>query len=142
MTSATWERRSLFQSERMARLFVDVLASYRAKGKYLVHEFVLMPDHFHALLTLSPQTSLEKAMQLIKGGFSFRARKELGFASEIWTRGFSDEFITSERDFRTRQLYIRQNAVRGGLARAPEEYPYGSAGAGVELDPMPEHLRG
>src|SRR6266566_7977562 len=36
-----------------------------------------MPDHFHVLIT--PTITLERALQLIKGGFSFRATKELGF---------------------------------------------------------------
>jgi putative transposase len=36
-----------------------------------------MPDHFHLLVT--PTETLERALQLIKGGFSYRARKELGW---------------------------------------------------------------
>jgi len=34
-----------------------------------------MPDHFHLLITPAHEVSLEKAVQLIKGGFSFRAKK-------------------------------------------------------------------
>jgi putative transposase len=40
-----------------------------------------MPDHFHLLV--SPTLSLERSLQLIKGGFSYRAKKELGFAGEV-----------------------------------------------------------
>ena len=126
----------------MARLFVEVLAAYRAQKRYLLHEFVLMPDHFHALISVPPGISVEKAVQLIKGGFSYRARKELGFQSEIWERGFSDEYVADFDGFRARCRYIRQNPVRAGLARVTKEYPYGSAGAGIDTDPMPEHLRG
>jgi len=49
-----------------------------------------MPDHFHLLVSVPPGTTLERIVQLLKGGFSYRARKELGFASEIWQRGFAD----------------------------------------------------
>ena len=70
----------------MAQLFIEVLLHYRRQGKYLLHEFVLMPDHFHVLIT--PAITLERALQLIKGGFSFRARKELGFGGEIWQTSF------------------------------------------------------
>ncbi|MGH9602658.1 MAG: transposase, partial [Terriglobales bacterium] len=38
----------------------------RRKDRFLLHEFVLMPDHFHILLTPAPEVSLEKAMQFIK----------------------------------------------------------------------------
>ena len=73
ITASTFQKRSILQSDRMAGLLVDILLHYRAQGKYLLHEFVVMPDHFHLLIT--PRESLERAMQLIKGGFSFRAKK-------------------------------------------------------------------
>ncbi len=142
VTSAAWGRRSLFRSERMALLFIGVLGSYRARNSYILHEFVLMPDHFHALISVPPGTSVEKAVQLIKGGFSFRAGREIGFRSEIWGRGFTDEYITSAEEFESKVRYIRRNPVRAGLARTPEDYPYGAAGSGFAMDPMPEHLRG
>ena len=84
ITSSTFQKNSLFQSKRMAQLFVAVLFHYRDQKNYLLHEFVLMPDHFHLLIT--PVLSLERALQLIKGGFSYRAKKELGFIGEIWER--------------------------------------------------------
>jgi REP element-mobilizing transposase RayT len=74
VTSSTWERRALFQDEPWAKLLIETLNHYQDTA-YLLHEFVIMPDHFHALIT--PQTSLEKAVQFIKGDFSYRARKEL-----------------------------------------------------------------
>jgi hypothetical protein len=66
-------------------------------------------------------------MQLIKGRFSFRANKELGFRGEIWQRGFSDVRIADEKSFQQHREYIDNNPVKAGLARSPEEYPYGSA---------------
>jgi putative transposase len=60
VTASTFQKRSLFQTERMARLFGDVLFHYRGQGRYLLHEFVLMPDHFHVLL--SPTETLERAL--------------------------------------------------------------------------------
>ena len=59
----------------------------RSKG-IVVHEFVVMPNHLHVLMTVPEEMTIEKAMQLIKGGFSFRAGKELGFKGDIWQRGF------------------------------------------------------
>lgn len=142
VTSSTWGRRSLFQSERMARLFVDVLSGYRTQDRYLLHEFVLMPNHFHGLMSVPPGITIERAAQPIKGGFSYRAKKELGFQGEIWQRGFSDEYIFDAFGYWTRHEYIRQNPVRVGLVQNPEERPYCSAGSEVEIDPMPPHLLG
>jgi putative transposase len=92
----------------------------------IVHDFVVMPNHVHILMAISGKMSLEKAMQLIKGGFSFRANKELGFRGEIWQRGFSNVRVVDEPSFQQHREYIENNPVKAGLANAPQEYPYGS----------------
>jgi putative transposase len=96
-------------------------------GKFKVHEFVVMPDHVHVLLSLGPEISIEKAVQMIKGHFSYRARKEFGFPWEIWQKGFSEVQVTTEESFIDHQNYIDDNPVKAGLARSAREYPYCSA---------------
>lgn len=98
-----------------------------------------MPDHFHILLT--PKTSLEKALQFTKGGFSYRAKKELGSSMEVWQKGFSDHRIRDAGDYLRHVDYIRQNPVRKKLCERVEEYPYSSAAAGTKLDPAPQGLK-
>jgi putative transposase len=137
VTSATWERRSLFRNERWARLFIDSLYHYRSA--YLLHEFVVMPDHIHLVLT--PKTSLEKAVQFIKGGFSYRVKKELGSNMEVWQKGFSDHRIRDAGDYLRHVDYVRQNPVRKNLCDRVEEFPYSSAHPGFELDEVPQGLK-
>ena len=83
----------------MADLLIEVLRTYMRSGKMTVHDFAIMPNHVHILMTVPSDVSLEKAMQRINGGFSFRAKKELGFAGEIWQRGYSDVQILDDRSF-------------------------------------------
>jgi putative transposase len=138
ITSATWGRRSLFSREPWGRLLIDTLYHYRGSA-YLLHEFVVMPDHIHVLLM--PKTSLEKAVQFIKGGFSFRAKKELGSNMEIWQKGFSDHRIRDAADYLHHVSYIRENPVRKHLCERAEEYPYSSAFPRTELDTVPQGLK-
>jgi putative transposase len=138
VTSATWERRSLFRNERWATLLVDTLCHYRGAA-YLLHEFVIMPDHFHILIT--PKMSLEKSVQFIKGGFSYRAKKELGSSLEIWQKGFSDHRIRDAGDYLRHVDYTRGNPVRKHLCERAEEFEYSSAHFGFELDPVPQGLK-
>ena len=71
--------RALLQSERNATLLIDVLHSYVAAGKFELHDFVVMPDPVHRLIEVGGDTTIERAIQFIKRGFSFRLRKELGY---------------------------------------------------------------
>jgi putative transposase len=139
ITADTFQKHSLFQSSRMADLFVQVLCGYRAQDKYLLHEFVLMHDHFHLLIT--PTLTLERALQLIKGGFSFRAKRELFFGGEIWEKSYHDHRVRNWEEYCAFRRYIHLNPVRRGLAARAEEYPYSSAAAGMELDAVPQRLK-
>lgn len=138
ITSQTWARRALFSKERWARLLIDTLYHYRGSA-YLLHEFVVMPDHIHILLT--PKASLEKAAQFIKGGFSYRAKKELGSNMEVWQKGFSDHRIRDAGDYAQHVTYVRENPVRKRLCERAEDFPYSSAHPGFEVDPAPPGLK-
>ena len=138
VTSSTGERRALFQAEPWAKLLIDTLYHYRTTA-YLLHEFVIMPDHFHALIT--PRTSLEKAVQFIKGGFSYRARKELGSNMEVWQKGFQDHRIRDDSDLAVHVSYIHNNPVKERFCQRPDEFPYSSAHAGFDLDAIPQWLK-
>ena len=132
ITSATFQKISVFQTDHMARLFMEVLQHYRNQGKYQLYEFVLMRDHFHLLL--APNETLERAVQLIKGGFSYRAKKELGYGGEIWEHSFHDRRVRDALEYERFRNYIHQNPVKRGLAAVPGEYPYGSAAGVMQLD--------
>lgn len=139
ITASAFQKRNLFQSDRMRQLFVDVLFHYRGEEKFRLHDFVIMPDHFHLLMT--PVVTLERLMQLIKGGFSFRAKRELGFMHEIWQPSYYDRRVRDLAEFCAYSDYIRQNPVKKGLVKAPEKYVYGSAWAAYRLDETPQRLR-
>ena len=69
----------LLQSERNATLWIDWLRSDVAAGRFQRHDFVIMPDHVHLLITVSGDSTIERVMQFIKGGFSYRLKRELGY---------------------------------------------------------------
>jgi hypothetical protein len=85
--------------------------------------------------------TIEKAVQLIKGGFAFRAGKELGFRAPVWQKGFSEIRITDGHAYQNARTYIHMNPVKRGLASRPSDYAYSSANAGVELDVPPQRLK-
>lgn len=127
VTSSTWGRRHLLQSERSAPLFIRVLYEYRAQRRYRLHEFVVMPDHFHLLITTGADTTIERAVQFVKGGFAFRAGRELGMRAPVWQKGFSDARISDAVALARARDYIHRNPVVRALATSPEAYPYSSA---------------
>src|ERR1700692_4583213 len=139
ITTVTWRRLPIFRVEARARLLIEVLFGYRDQGRYLLHEFVVMPDHIHLLLTPAPEISLERAVQFIKGGYSYRLRKEEKI--QVWQQSFTSHRIRKEEDNDTRREYIRQNPVRAKFVQNEESYPFSSASSGLRLDEMPQGLK-
>ena len=127
LTTATHNRRRLFQVERNAALLLETIHHYRAG--YLLHAYVVMPDHVHLIVTPT-EITIERTMQLIKGGFSHRLASKL----PVWQRGFTDHRIRDTADYNTRRNYLHQNPVEARLCESPEGYPFSSASPKLRLD--------
>ena len=123
-TTKTSMGRRLLQSERNAMLLVDVLRSCMAERKFRVHDFVIMPDHLHLLLTVPEDMTIEKVMQFIKGRFSYRLKHEFQYMGEVWQHGFSEERANDQESFLRCREYIAQNPVKAGLVESPEQYHF------------------
>jgi putative transposase len=114
VSTQTAGRKPLFRHDRWARLMLATVHHYVGTG-YQLHAFVIMPDHLHLLIT--PTESVEKSVQLIKGGFSFPAKKELEWNGEIWQPGFTDHRIRDEDDWARHLEYIRTNPIEARLVK-------------------------
>jgi len=119
ITAQTFEKRFYLQSDRMSQLLLDVLLKYREKKEYLIHEFVIMLNHFHLLIT--PMRTLGRAMQCIKGGFSYRVKREMSFSPTFWQTSFYDRRVRDAEEYRQFRKYIYLNPLRKHLWGQPEE---------------------
>ncbi len=102
----------MFLHANFADQMVHLLARYRAEGRFLLHGFVVMPDHMHVLF--SPEKSLEATVGLLKGGFSFAVRKQ--WRGLIWQDGYYPHRVMNSRDYDAQMLYIAATR-NGGVTR-------------------------
>ena len=141
ITINCWGDRQILKGE-VAEILTDQILHCREKGYYSLHEFCVMPNHLHVLFTPATGTTLEKAVQMIKGGASYRIRKKRKFHT-IWQDGYHDWRCRTEEDCSNYADYIRQNPVKAGLAAEESAWPYSSANPKFEefLDPLPQGLK-
>ena len=133
VTSVTHSRRTILNVERNAELFTNVLYCCRAEHKFLLHAFVVMPEHFHLLITSADTLSLEKCIQFLKGRFSYQLHSRLS----VWQPSFTNHRVRDEADFQNHVEYIHGNPVKRGLAKTAAEFPYSSANPRFDVDPTP-----
>ena len=137
ITAVTANRRRLFQINTNAELLLNLFNEDRAKNRYQLHAFVIMPDHIHLLITPATNVSIEKAMQFIKGGFSFRLQSKL----DVWQSGYTLRRVEDAPDYANHATSIHENPVRAHLCHQAKDFPYSSASGIIPIDPVPTHLR-
>ena len=134
-TFSTQERRRIFQVTAHAELMVATLMHYREQGSFALHSFVVMPDHLHLLITPAPDVSLEKSLQYVRGGFSFRLKSKM----PVWERGHFDKRVPGHREYAACVKYIHQNPVVARMVERVEDYRFSSAE--LVMDEMPGWMR-
>lgn len=141
ITAGTFNKAYLLQSDRMGPLFCETMFRYRDEGKLKVHAFVVMPNHIHLLITVPEGMTLERVMQLVKGGFSFQAGKLFGIRTAIWQKSFVDRRVRDASECMRFKNYIHQNPVKAGLVVRAADYAFSSANPEFKLDELPRRLK-
>ena len=102
----------------------------RDNGKrYDLHATVVMPDHVHLLLTpLRDEKgwpySLPTILKQLKGTSARTINKLLNSSGPVWQEESFDHVLRSQESLEEKLEYIRQNPVRRGLVKKPEDYKW------------------
>ena len=127
----------MFAKPEWAEIVERKVFEYREKGEYVLHRYVVMPDHFHVILTSGIETTLERAAQLIKGGSSHEIGARFGTKFPVWQPGFVQHLIRDQADYDSHVRYIDMNPVKRKLASRLDEYNFCSAYGRYRLDQLP-----
>ena len=118
-----------FQKTASAELFIETLFRYRDQKKFLLHGFVVMPDHVHLLITPSMDQTTARCVQLIKGGYSHAAAGH----GLIWHSGYFEHSVRDESDFCAQLAYIAANPIRKQYVDYPHVHTFNLD----RMDPSP-----
>jgi putative transposase len=75
VTSKTKDNKPIFLNYVYAELFIQNLFECRNRYGFLLLGFVLMPDHFHALLMPKKDFNISPVVQKIKSLFAYKLRR-------------------------------------------------------------------
>ena len=79
-----------------------------------------MPDHVHLFVRGNLDFSLRQWMRILKRVLS----KAILSAPPHWQQGFFDHSIRHSESYAEKWEYVRQNPVRAGLVKDPDEWPW------------------
>jgi REP element-mobilizing transposase RayT len=106
------------------RDIVVTALEYYHRGRYVLHSFVVMPNHVHVLLRLSESISLAKVVHSWKSYTAHQILPKLNRREPLWMSEYFDHIVRSERQLDRLRWYIRDNPLKARLR--PNEYSYRS----------------
>ncbi len=140
VTASAYMHQNLFQRTETADLLLATIVRNRDKGEFFLHEYVIMPNHMHLLLTVDDDHAIGRAMQLIKGGFSHAIGPGLKLKT-VWQPSYYEHRVRDDGEYERMRRYIHENPVRRHLVSRAEDYPFSSANPTIRLDEVPERLK-
>ena len=122
LTANTLHRQPIFLNWRVGRRVVEQFSRAQAQGLATSLAWVVMPDHFHWLISLD-KGSLDELMCRTKS-LSTRAINQLtGQSGRRWQQGYHDHALRRDEDIKQVARYVIANPLRAGLVKRVGDYP-------------------
>jgi putative transposase len=119
-------------------LFLKILEEVRNEHRFVVLGNVVMPEHFHLLMSEPQVGTPSTAMQSVKQRFAQRVvprrrrrNSTQGWLSKsepmpVWQPRFYDFNVWTEHKRVEKLRYMHRNPVKRGLVQEPEQWPWSS----------------
>jgi putative transposase len=112
VTASAYMHQNLFQRTESADLLLATIVRNRDKGEFLLHEFVIMPNHMHLLLSVDEDHVVGRSIQMIKGGFSHAVGQAGLKLKAVWQPSYYEHRVRDAAEYDRMRNYIHQNPVR------------------------------
>ncbi len=142
ITCSCYQRAPLLATVRRRDLFLAILEQTRRRYGFVVVGYVVMPEHFHLLISEPERSNPSTVMQVLKQRSARRLLNQLRrarrpgqlslwdtetvAAAHVWQRRFYDFNVWSERKRIEKLRYMHRNPVTRGLVSEPEDWRWSS----------------
>ena len=155
ITICTDQRKGVLANEAVHLRLQQFLRNTTSDHDWWVGRYVLMPDHWHALIWPRHPLTISQALHDVKKTSARRLHRQRGTEGPLWQHQFWDRFVRHAREFNGRLEYMHLNPARRGLVAKPEEWRWSShnnfaldkttvAGCPIQIDyaRLPDDYRG
>ena len=138
ITCSCYRRQPLLGTAQRRDLFLTVLEQVRRRYQFVVAGYVVMPEHFHLLISEPQELTPSTVMQALKLGFARRVIAEarrstpteasrFDYAPQhIWQKRFYDFNVWTEYKRVEKLRYLHRNPVERGLVESSELWGWSS----------------
>jgi len=117
-------------TEEAWQILADQLYFTALSFGLIVHAFVVMPNHFH-LLVSNPHGNLSPAMAWFMRETAREMNRRSGFFNQLWGSRFFRSEIRTKHYYRLAYKYIYRNPVKAKLTTNCQDYEFSTLGSKI-----------
>ncbi|HET8797408.1 MAG TPA: transposase [Thermoanaerobaculia bacterium] len=129
----------IFHDEKDRMMFLELLGEEAVRCGWLVHDYVLMGNHYHLVIE-TPECTLSIGMHHLLTTYVRRFNRRHCRRGHLFGDRFKNVLVQQEEYGLTLSRYIALNPVRAGLVKRPENWPWSSYAVRAGLVEAPEWL--
>ena len=105
----------VLKDEKIAKIVADALLHFDNQ-RYVLDEWVIMPNHVHVLVKLLGEYKLPDILHSWKSFTANEINKATGKKGQLWMHESYDHIVRNEKALHAIRNYIRQNPAKAGLS--------------------------
>ena len=113
-------RRGLSESE--LAILARAIRERCAAMPFVLAAWVLLPDHWHAMIFARCPLTVSRVMEAIKVSATKLINRSRGERGVLFQGRFFERALRTVKEFHEKVEYIHLNPVRGGLVTRPEDW--------------------
>ena len=124
VTCSCYLRRPFLHTADRRDLFLQILEETRQNYLFAVTGYVVMPEHFHLLVSEPERGTLSLVMQVLKQRYSKSIHDKT--EKQFWQRRFYDFNVWTDGKRVEKLRYMHRNPVKRGLVEEPDAWAWSS----------------
>jgi len=126
ITSCVAGRKKLLATPAVHDILREEWSGLLKRHGWAVGRYVVMPDHVHFFITLSPSGGkpLGQTIGIWKEWTAKRILKAMNEPAPLWQPEFFDHLLRSDESLAEKWDYVCKNPVRAGLTKDAGDWPY------------------
>lgn len=125
VTSRENEKRRIFLQDSDRLRFLRILEEYHDRYGILIHNYILMNNHYHLIIE-TPRGNLLKVMHGLNGGYTGYFNRKHGRVGHLFQGRYTGILVDKDSYLLQLSRYLHLNPVVAKLVERPEQYEWSS----------------
>jgi putative transposase len=113
--------------EKHRDLFARLLEEVRVKFRFKVAGYVVMPDHFHLLMTEPEIDTAANSVDMLRQRYQRRYNTSARSGDQVWETRYSDTHIPGKERVEAQLSFMHQAPVKAALVEDALDWAWSSA---------------